>query len=508
MKKVQPYIPGIFLFLVALVIGMLSYQEYGMSWDEPISRQVGNETYNYVFNHDPALKSLRERIYGTAFELPLIFIEKWGHISDSRDIYLMRHIATHIFFLVSVFCGYILIYRLFKNQFLACLGFVMLVIAPRIYAHSFFNSKDIAFLSAALIVFMFCQVAFEKNKAVYYMLLGAACGYAAGIRIMGVMFAAFILLFLLVDMLTDIIDRKKWLKPLANIVLFLSAFCVVLLVSWPYLWDNPIRNFIQSYQGMSHFPWVGSVLFKGAFIDAANLPWYYFPVWFVITTPPVWLIAGFAGMVLLVISILKRPMTFARNGTDRHFLFYLLCFMTPVLAVIFLHSVLYDDWRHLYFVYPGFVLMALYGINSLVNTRFKPVIIIACIIQAGFAAYFMVGSYPFEQVYFNSFVPHSPEYLRKNYELDYWGCGYKQALERLVKVQPWGTITINREMNPLENNIMMLPDRDRKRMQILDHEADYKITTFRGHPEDFPYPTVVYSVKVLNSTILCVYKTH
>ena len=42
-------------------------------------------------------------------------------------------------------------------------------------------------------------------------------------------------------------------------------------------------------------------------------------------------------------------------------------FFTPLFAVIFLHSVVYDSWRHLYFIYPSFLLIALYGFQKIIS---------------------------------------------------------------------------------------------------------------------------------------------
>src|SRR6185503_8756836 len=146
MKKIPAtYFPGILLLLVAIVIGLCTYQYYCISWDEPIQRGIDNVSYNYAFHGDQSLKTYIDRDLGTGFELPLIFIEKTLKLTDSRDIYLMRHLVTHLLFLVSVFCGYILSLRLFKNQAIAILGFILLAFTPRIYAHSFFNTKDIPF---------------------------------------------------------------------------------------------------------------------------------------------------------------------------------------------------------------------------------------------------------------------------------------------------------------------------------------------------------------------------
>jgi hypothetical protein len=166
MKKLSPYFPGIILFLAALIIGLFVYKDYGIAWDEPIQRDIGVLNYDYAFNGNDNLFRVASDHHGAAFELVLLVAEKWLKITDSRDIYLMRRLVSHIFFLIGMFFGYILIYRLFRNRFIACLGFIMLVFDPRIYVHSFINSKDVPFLSSVIITFAFCQLAFEKKVTI------------------------------------------------------------------------------------------------------------------------------------------------------------------------------------------------------------------------------------------------------------------------------------------------------------------------------------------------------
>src|SRR5580693_5315776 len=104
-EKLLVYWPGLLLFIITFVAGIASYKDYGVSWDEPLQRDLGVVTYNYVFKEDTALKTYGDRALGAGFELPLVIMEKCLHLADAREIYPARHLATHIFFLVSVFLG-------------------------------------------------------------------------------------------------------------------------------------------------------------------------------------------------------------------------------------------------------------------------------------------------------------------------------------------------------------------------------------------------------------------
>ena len=506
-KKPLSRMPGVLLFCVSVIIGLLYCKSYGIGWDEPIQRTVGTLTYDYVFHGDQSIKTYAERDLGAGFELPLVIIERQCHMTDSRHIYLMRHIITHLFFLVSVFCGYILALRLFKDQQIACLAFVMLAFMPRLYAHSFFNSKDIPFLSAFLIAMLVSQVAFEKNKTLWFALLGIVCGYATSIRAMGIILLPLMGSLLLLDLCRSIYLREKLLYSIGNMLLFLAGFSVMLYAAWPILWSAPINSFKEQFASLAHIAWNGSVLFRGEVIAGTALPYSYLPVWISITVPEVWLAAGIAGLVWVIVSFARRPMHFLASTPERNFILYAGCFALPLIVVNVIHSVNFDDWRHLYFIYPAFVLLALFAIDKLVRGKARGVIWGACVLQLVLVAIFMLRNHPYQEMYFNNLVSHDKEYLRKNYDLDYWSCSEKQGIEYILANDTASQIRVAGRLETIWNAQLIIPWDKRWRIKAVKESepADYFITTFRGHPADYPY-TTVYEVHVLNSTVMKVYK--
>jgi len=512
------YLPGIILFVVMLIIGLATYKDYGMGWDEPAQRGPGELSYNYIMTGNKDLFIKPSDNHGAGFELLLIFIEKGAKMTDPKAIYEMRHIVTHVFFLISVFCGYVLVLKLIKNKYLASLAFIMLAFAPRIYGHSFVNSKDLPFLSTLIIAFMLAQMAFEQRKIWLYLALGAAVGYATSIRIMGSMVAVFIVGFMVIDLISDMKQGQK--QNAGKLAISLGVFTVLTLsllyISWPYLWKSPVHTFVESFGKMSHFAWTGALLFKGELLSSDKpLPWIYFPTWFMISNPPLWLLAGFAGIATVLYDFFKKPLLFFRNTRERNFLLYFGSFIVPIFAVIILKSVIYDDWRHLYFVYPAFVFMGIYAIDKLLThfkqARVMQIVYGACILQTAAILVFMVQSHPFSMVYFNSLVSHEDESLRHQYDLEYWGCSFKQALDFIIENNNAPKIKICCiHKTPLDNNIMMLPKEQRDRIEFIANaqDADYFITNFRLHPDDFPSTNIAHQIQVQNSTIMRIYKMH
>lgn len=442
----------------------------------------------------------------------------------------MRHLVNHLFFLLSAFIFFLLIDYLYNNKLLATIGFLLLVVNPLIYGHSFFNSKDIPCLSMFIICFMLSALAFNKKTYKHFALLGVGCGLLTDIRIMGILLIGCICLFLMIDFIALRTDKKQQRKTLYLFITFISVTLLVLYIAWPYLWVNPLGNFADAFNSMSKFSWDQNVMFNGQSIAATHLPWYYSITWFLITNPIIYLALGTWGIAFFIFCFCKNYNLFLFNQKERNNLLYLFCFIVPFLSVIILHSVLYDSWRQLYFVYPSFILLAIYGLSKLIKTKARMVVLTVIIAGTGLAGFYMITNYPFEHIYFNQFVrSDEPEYLRRNWELDYWGTSFKQGLEYILKNDASAKINVQVSDAPGLFNYLILKPEDRTRLHFWDDgslytqthsnglmipytnsldSVSYFITIYRYHHNDYPYnpSQVYYSIKVLNNSILTVFK--
>ena len=134
--------------LVFLFMGIAVHDNYGLSWDEQVQRDLGFKTLNYVFRSDNTVQRTEIKYYGPAFETAMAFIESVIQPTDIRDVFLFRHLCTFLLFFAGVTAFSVLCGLHFKNWWYATLGGLILVLQPRVFAHSFFNSKDLPFLSA------------------------------------------------------------------------------------------------------------------------------------------------------------------------------------------------------------------------------------------------------------------------------------------------------------------------------------------------------------------------
>jgi hypothetical protein len=512
LNRIKTHLAGIVILLLSLITGVLISADYGISWDEPLQRVIGMKAHGYMFESDKSYETSYYKEYGVAFEVPLVMIEKCFSLNDQADIFRMRHMASHMFFLFSAFVFYLLIWVLYKNRLLAITGYLMLLLSPRIFAHSFFNTKDIPFMSMFIICFFFIVIAFSRKKSGYFLLAGLCSGLLVNIRVMGVLIPFMTILFLLIDLVKEK-DRKQ---ILLSLFIYILSAAGILIISWPYLWEDPFRNFAAAFISMSKYRWDNYVLMFGEFVRSTQLGWWYFPSWFVITTPIVFLILGITGLTVLCYHILLQPGKFITRTPDRNQLLFLFCLIAPVLAVIVLHSVLYDSWRQLFFVYPSFLLMAIYGLSVILNRKSKNgsllrlIVLIILFISFMNVAWFMVKYHPFQDVYFNKLVSHKEQSLRKNFEMNFWGTGYKQALDYILEHDKSAKIRIMAANMPGEHNLLLMDEQDRKRVSYVYSlaRANYFITNYRWHPDDYGYlpSRQFFTVKVLNSDIISVWK--
>ncbi|HQE13367.1 MAG TPA: hypothetical protein PLQ78_11495, partial [Flavipsychrobacter sp.] len=233
---------------------------------------------------------------------------------------------------------------------------------------------------------------------------------------------------------------------------------------------------------------------------------FYLPSWFAITTPILWLLLGCVGLILVLVAFISNPIQYLKDSYSRNWVLYCMCFLGPVVAVIVLRSVVYDDWRHVYFIYPSFVMLVLYAIHKLSVNKLKLIVPILIVVQFVVILFTMIKTHPFHQVYFNELISDTDEYRRKNFDYDYWGSSYKQALEAILQQDKSDSILVNQHSDPLINNIMFLPASDRNRIKEASiNEARYYITTFRGHPQDYDLGENKIDIKVGKSTIVRTY---
>ena len=456
-----------------------------MSFDDNRERFRGGLTLDYVLGRDGALDRFVDRTYGVGFELPLTLAERAFGLEDSRHAYLTRHLLTRLFYLAGGLFAYLLARRLFGSGALALAVLLLFLIHPRIYGHSFFNSKDVSFLSMFMIALFLTHRAFRRDTIWAFALLGAGAGVLMNIRLAGALLVPAVLAMRGCDFFFAASGEGRR-RVLTGAFAFATAAPLALYAAWPYLWSDPIGRFAESFASMARFHYDPVRLFRGAAFTSETLPADYILTWFAITTPPFALLLGGVGAGALLRRGFARPMRIVRN-TRLRFAFLLVgCFALPVAMVVLLDSAVYG-LRHMFFLYAPFSLLAGFGLQWLLSNfgrrRLRAAVYAAAGAGGAAALVAMALIHPFQYASFNFLVDRTtPERLKTQYSLHLTGVWGKLGMERALALQPSGPLTLEHNLNVVKSRAGF-PQADRDRMRIVNEDlARFSLTRERPDP--------------------------
>ncbi len=513
---------GVF-FAGYLAVGLLAFRDYGISRDETISRQNGRVAARYVveriapgaapkdaaWQSIPALEGWVDKDYGVLFDLPAYGLERLLRFTDSRPSYLLRHLLTFLLFYLGVVVFYRLARELFESGWLGLLGAVLLAVSPRIFAESFYNSKDALFLSAYVLGLWSLARFLRRSSPASGVLLGVAVAVAINMRAVGVIVPALAALFLVVEVLA----RRPAKGEARGLAFALAAAAVsgvaLTVMFYPYLWQDPAARFLDVLRNMGKFRWTGTVLYFGEFIKATGLPWHYIPVWMLITIPPAYLLFFLMGLAAIGARL------FAPGPGDagvRREVLALGALAIPLAGVILFRSVLYDGWRQMYFVYAPFLLVVLSGVRAVAGMRgsarrvergFALALLALLGIGVAWTALGMALNHPHQNVYFNALVDRAT--VESSFERDYWGLSYRQGLEYILRTDAREAIRF--APNYHTDVLLVLKREDRRRLQrVKVPDADYVVSEYRWHPQEYPPELEVHAIRAYGVKILTVLK--
>jgi hypothetical protein len=512
----QRWVVALF-FGALLLVGWRLVPDYGSYYDEATCRESGQISLVYLYECVPArwlparaaerlastppqgrLLQYRDRDYGVAFELPMTLLEKASGYTDMHDVLLLRHRSVFVVCWLGCWAVYWLASQRFGSRWLGLLAVALLVLSPRLFADFFYNAKDAVFL-ACFAIGTATTVAFVRHPSGWHATAHAlACAVAIGVRPMAVLLpAATIGLLALRGLHGDYTGQSRRIGSTA--MLYLGLLVAFTIACWPYLWSSPATHFWESLHNMSRFRWQGVLLYSGRWLPpGAQTPWTYAPEWIGITTPLLYLLGLAISLGLLVWQLWRRG--WRLYGSDGEWQDLLLWGLTlgPLVAVAVLHSVLYDGWRQLYFVYPSLLLLALRGLvaawlwqppRAVLAPYWRGMVGAALLASAIVTGTKMVELHPLENLYFNILAGSHPE---QRYEYDYWGLSFPQGLRWILAHDARPTIQVQANLvaSCITGGYLLAPaEQQRLRVDFALTPVDYFITTHRAHPG--PYPAAI-----------------
>ena len=505
-------------FALFALVGAWVVEDYGVSWDEPSKHRLAAETVDYVVDGDPALLASWNRNDGVVFEVFLLLLGRVLGLEDSRDVLLGYHLASHLFFLFAGLICSVLAYRVTGSRGLACLAMLVFVLHPRLYAHSFFNSKDVPALSMFMIVLFLVHRAFGKDTKFAFVVCGLGTGLLVNIRVMGAVFLVAVVGMRCIDYWRAR-DGGERVHAATTTGLYVLAAATASYATWPYLWADPAVRMAEAFAWALKSQELHN-LFRGDVLHVDDTPRNYVPVWVGTTTPPLTLLLGMAGIVFTVRRFLKTPEEAMRNTPLRFECLCALLFAGLVVALIATGVKLHDGWRLLFFLHAPFAVLAVLGLRGALagarNRFLRAAAWGGVVLGVGSTTAAMAEIHPYENVYFNVLADRrTPQRLREQYDLDYWATSYLEALEELLKRHPVGPIHVysyNDKLLLMNRDI--LPEPQRRRIVVdSDTAAGFYVTNHRehyisGNAAKAIFAPVVHTREVYGNTIMTVAATN
>lgn len=443
--------PILILLVINLIIGLMTFRTYGLSWDEPLFYDYG-EALKYAYTpanwfsgefdvtHSFGSSGSDHANRGPAYLLvamPLVSFLEWLGL----DLASAWHLTNFLTFNLGIYLLYRLASKWMSVESALAVA-ALFTFQPLLWGHAFINPKDIPFLTFFLgaVVFGFELIdkwkitAQSPNLPISNLLLASFfLGIATSIRILGPLAAILTILYALVQgiNISSLLKRR-------TIWLYATLSLLVMFLAWPYLWLAPLQKFVEVFVFMSDNPTQLNVLFAGSDYQAGDIPRRYFPILLSYTlTEPTYLLITFGVIVSFWKSDNKKRLTLA----------ILLAWFGILFAYILIkRPAMYDGYRHFLFILPPLFIFAGFAFEAVFNwlkQSWQRMVIAFAIFAFGILP--IIQLHPYQYAYYNN-LSGGMDGVFRSYETEYWLTCYREAVVRLNQLaEPGAQLFVRRE---------------------------------------------------------------
>lgn len=453
-----PLIADLFLVLlipiVFLAVSLLTLSDYGINWDSSIHFIRGQSYLRFILTGDrdfldvpayPQPKGAPDTVDFNVEGATNSGVVKKGPIENPTKLrrsyyqsdfytfnyFMTNHVHTHpeVNDLLLAFSNYIFYQKLgilddveSYHVFIVLVTFAIvaatslwvyqhwgvfasvvatssLALYPLVFAESHFNFKDPILMSFFGLSILAFQYGFSKSKSFYIILSAILVGFAVGTKFNALFLAPILGLWLLLVLTKNHKETRKKAHLLIPIIIFPFISLAVLYIFSPYLWADPIGNFmkiVKYYQDIG----IGTPEEQSAYLVGG---WNTYPLlWIFYTTPlPI--------LLLSAVGLFYSIFLFFRQKSDAAFL-VLLMFSVPIVRVMWPGANIYGGVRQIMEFVPAMAILSGVGANYLVReigNRFGIKNIVFIIVITGVLVeegYTLIKLHPNQNVYFNQLV--------------------------------------------------------------------------------------------------------
>lgn len=477
---------GLLVVIATLILS--TFAQYGMSWDEHYRFKSGDAKLNYyqqLFSGQKPTAGVDH--YPGLFDLTLAVIHSyfpWNRITTG-------HLLSSLFGIVAII-GVAMTSRMLGGWSAAFWAVLFLVTLPRFYGHIFFNPKDIPFAATYIwglyyLLKYLGELVQHSTLAIEHRLarqslgtggtsnvkgprwqtamgLGIAFGMCMSMRVGGLIL--FCYLGMALGLAGGIATIRKQLtvsKLKATLIHIMPQLLVsgviaslILLFWWPHAHGNFFKATSNTLEAITTWQASGSgwqlhVLFDGDYYKDTDLPFYYWPWMFIITTPLCHLLLILGGVPWAIFYFVDKLRSW--QSIDIRCLSQFMVMFTAIFPIVFLMFTganVFDGIRHLLFVLTPLAvcagifmarILALLSVkcaqksavssSPFWSSRFSAVSLPLLFILLTLSAWSMVKLHPYQYTFYNALVGGT-QGAASDYETDYWGTSNRAAVEALV----------------------------------------------------------------------------
>lgn len=484
----RKFLVSLVLFFVTVAIRVPVLRSVGETWDEYTVVNPG-ETYisaikNLDFSASPWIQNyehppVAKYLYGLSRVIPthLEFVRAWDSEYHLNKEYTVPRLLSATFGGLTV----VLVFLIGSALFGPAVGVVsalVLTVTPHFIAYTAIASLESPFIFFTTLFVYFLIRALKSNSWPDHLLTVVALTLSGATRYNGIFFVIFYAVMMWLKF-----RRKLPGLVLLSPLIFLGLFYAL----WPWLWLSPwhlVDSISRSTGGHSGEYFLGSL---------AQPNWFYYPLYFLVTTPEVSLVflGGFIYLGFWKLAKQKLEVRFRnwkldirKNLNIKHLtsfptsnfqlanLFLLAWFLTPFLATV--SNFKQGGIRYIVAFMPalavisGYMVIWLYGFikERRLRTTFVSFVILGLI-------YPIVLFFPYYLDYYNlaSGGPRQA-YENKSLTLSWWGEGGLAAVRYINQNAPKNAV-VRTDFSPAHVLIKFRSDLRVEQNFVLENKDDF-----------------------------------
>src|SRR5215469_3800706 len=347
---------GLTIFAVVLVL--LTFRDYGVTWDEDAHNWYGNFVLDYYLSFFIDQNALHWRDlynYGAIFDTLAAALNRVSPIG----IYETRHLLNALVGILGL-VGCCKLGHAMGGARTGFLAALFLLLTPNYYGQMFNNPKDIPFaVGVVWATYYMVRIVPVLPQPPLRLLtkFGVVAGMTMGVRVGGLILLCYLTLLLALDGIwrtiatrqTLLLIESAWVALWRVLLPSVIFAYLVMLIFWPWGQTDPIENPLRALAFFSHQNFPFSTLFAGRFVPASNLPWTYLPAHISLALPELILVLLLCAPILAGVALARERTRVSREQV----LVYLILsvgIVFPVAFAIAIKAVLFDGMRHFIFV--------------------------------------------------------------------------------------------------------------------------------------------------------------